>query len=85
MKELGSLVELFGHLQSTSGEAAVQFGGFFIFCTIYHGQGKLLNELTAKMSETTELPTISEIERLWFELQQEMVAGSEIVSFGYCN
>ena len=52
----------------------------FIFCTIYHGQGKLLNELTAKMSETTELPN-TEIERLWFELQQEMVAGSEIVSF----
>ena len=26
-KELGSLVELFGHLQSASGEAAVQFTG----------------------------------------------------------
>ena len=26
-KELGSLVELFGHLQSASGEAAVQFAG----------------------------------------------------------
>ena len=26
-KELGSLVELFGHLQSSAGEAAVQFSG----------------------------------------------------------
>jgi biopolymer transport protein ExbB len=28
-KELGSLVELFGHLQSSAGEAAVQFLRFF--------------------------------------------------------
>ena len=81
MKELGSLVELFGHLQSTSGEAAVQFGGSLSSAQYTMDRVNFLNELTAKMSETTELPTISEIERLWFELQQEMVAGSEIVSF----
>ena len=33
------------------------------------------------MSETTELPTIREIERLWYELQNEMIAGGDVVKF----
>ena len=33
------------------------------------------------MSDATELPTITELERLWFELQREMVAGSEVTRF----
>jgi len=33
------------------------------------------------MSSATELPTIRELEGLWYELQREMVAGSEVVSF----
>ena len=33
------------------------------------------------MSETTELPTIREIEGLWYELQREMVASGQVVSF----
>ena len=40
-----------------------------------------LNNLTGKMSETTELPTIREIERLWYELQNEMIAGGDVVKF----
>ena len=40
-----------------------------------------LNSLTSKMSETTELPTIREIEGLWYELQREMVASGQVVSF----
>jgi biopolymer transport protein ExbB len=40
-----------------------------------------LNDLTGKMSETTELPTIREIEGLWYELQREMVASGQVVSF----
>ena len=33
------------------------------------------------MSETTELPTIREIEGLWYELQREMIASGQVVSF----
>ena len=33
------------------------------------------------MSSATELPTIRELEGLWYELQREMVAGSEVVTF----
>lgn len=80
-KELGSLIELFGHLQSTSSEAAVQFMGSLSSAEFGEERVIYLNELTAKMSETTELPDIGEIRQLWFELQREMIAGSEIVSF----
>ena len=34
-----------------------------------------------KMSETTELPSIREIEGLWYELQREMFASGQVVSY----
>ena len=80
-KELGSLVELFGHLQSSAGEAAVQFSGSLTGPQYGLERVDFLNELTSKMSETTELPTIREIEGLWYELQREMVASGQVVSF----
>ena len=80
-KELGSLVELFGHLQSSAGEAAVQFSGSLTGAEYGQDRVKFLNSLTGKMSETTELPTIREIEGLWYELQREMVASGQVVSF----
>ena len=80
-KELGSLVELFGHLQSSAGEAAVQFSGSLTSAQYGLERVSFLNDLTAKMSETTELPTIREIEGLWYELQREMAASGQVVSF----
>ncbi|MDG1248721.1 MAG: MotA/TolQ/ExbB proton channel family protein [SAR86 cluster bacterium] len=80
-KELGSLVELFGHLQSSAGEAAVQFGGSLTSAQFGVERVAFLNDLTGKMSETTELPTIREIEGLWYELQREMVASGQVASF----
>ena len=87
-KELGSLVELFGHLQSSAGEAAVQFSGSLTspqYSASFGPSGlervAFLNDLTSKMSETTELPTIREIEGLWFELKREMIASGQVVSF----
>ena len=80
-KELGSLVELFGHLQSSAGEAAVQFTGSLTSPQFGLERVNFLNDLTSKMSETTELPTIREIEGLWYELQREMIASGQVVSF----
>jgi biopolymer transport protein ExbB len=80
-KELGSLVELFGHLQSSAGEAAVQFSGSLTGAEYGQDRVRFLNDLTGKMSETTELPTIREIEGLWYELQREMIASGQVVSF----
>ena len=80
-KELGSLVELFGHLQSSAGEAAVQFSGSLTGAEYGQERVKFLNDLTGKMSETTELPTIREIEGLWYELTRELAASAQVVSF----
>ena len=80
-KELGSLVELFGHLQSSAGEAAVRFSGSLTSGQYGQDRVAFLNDLTTKMSETTELPSIREIEGLWYELQREMVASGQVVSY----
>ena len=47
-KELGSLVELFGHLQSSAGEAAVQFSGSLTSPQYGLERVDFLNELTSK-------------------------------------
>ena len=47
-KELGSLVELFGHLQSSAGEAAVQFSGSLTGAEYGQDRVKFLNDLTGK-------------------------------------
>ena len=80
-KELGSLAELFGHLQSSAGEASSLFADSLSSAQYGRDREKFLNGLSSKMSTATELPTIRELEGLWYELQREMVAGSEVVSF----
>ena len=80
-KELGSLVELFGHLQSSAGEASALFADSLTSAQYGRDRETFLNDLSSKMSSATELPTIRELEGLWYELQREMVAGSEVVSF----
>jgi len=80
-KELGSLVELFGHLQSSAGEASAIFADSLTSAQYGRDRETFLNNLSSKMSSATELPTIRELEGLWYELQREMVAGSEVVSF----
>jgi len=77
-KELGSLVELFGHLQSSAGEASALFADSLTSAQYGRERETFLNELSAKMSSATVLPTIRELEGLWYELQREMVAGSEV-------
>ena len=80
-KELGSLTELFGHLQSSAGEASALFADSLTSAQYGRERETFLNELSSKMSSATVLPTIRELEGLWYELQREMVAGSEVVSF----
>jgi biopolymer transport protein ExbB len=70
-KELGSLVELFGHLQSSAGEASALFADSLTSAQYGRERETFLNDLS----------TIRELEGLWYELQREMVAGSEVVSF----
>ncbi len=77
--ELGALKELFGVLQLVSGETKAVFHDSIISAQ-FPGREAFLNELIAKAS-SSELPTIDEISRLWFEVQREMTESGKIVKF----
>ena len=79
-ERLGTLTELFGHLTSTAGDLRSNFGHSLVSAQ-YPNREQFLDELIAKMSGSEKLPSIEEIERLWFELQREMTESGRIVSF----
>ncbi|MDH3418945.1 MAG: energy transducer TonB, partial [Gammaproteobacteria bacterium] len=67
---LGSLRELFGVLQQVAGDARAQFQNSFTNVE-YPDREQFLTDLAAKMGSSSQLASIEEIERLWFELQRE--------------
>ena len=81
MKEkLGTLAELFGHLTSTAGDLATTME-FSLTSAQYPGREDFLEELIGKMSGSDKLPSIEEIERVWYEINREMVESGKVVSF----
>lgn len=69
-ERLGSLKELFGVLQQVSGDAQGNFANSLTSIE-FPDRGEFLVELAQKMGSSTQLASIEEIERLWFELQRE--------------
>jgi len=79
-EKLGTLAELFGHLTSTAGDLASTLE-FSLTSSQYPDREVFLEELIAKMSGSDKLPSIEEIERVWYELNREMVETGQVVSF----
>jgi biopolymer transport protein ExbB len=79
-ERMGSLTELFGHLTSATGDARSNFASSLISIH-YRDRDQFLEQLVAKASSGTELPSIAMIERLWFELQREMIESGKTVAF----
>lgn len=77
---LGSLKELFGVLQQTAGDARGQFDNSLTQLQ-FKDRSEFLTGLAQKMGQSSKLVSISEIERLWFELQREMTESAKIVKF----
>ena len=75
---LGELKELFGVLQQAAGDAR---GNFDTSVTQiqFPDRGDWLTEFAQKMGSTTRMPTMEEIERIWFELQREMTESAKVV------
>ncbi|HEX7080292.1 MAG TPA: MotA/TolQ/ExbB proton channel family protein [Gammaproteobacteria bacterium] len=69
-ERLGTLRELFGVLQQVSGDARSLFRSSLTNIE-YPDRDAFLTEFAAKAGSSGRLPTIDEIERLWFELQRE--------------
>jgi biopolymer transport protein ExbB len=76
-ERLGELKELFGVLQQAAGDAR---GNFDTSVTQiqFPDRGQWLTEFAQKMGSTTRMPTLQEIERIWFELQREMTESAKV-------
>ncbi|WP_317932396.1 MotA/TolQ/ExbB proton channel family protein [Halioxenophilus sp. WMMB6] len=79
-QRLGGLTELFGVLQQVASDANAQFSNS-ITQLHYPERSQTLLDFSVKMGQTKELPSIVEIERLWFEMQREMTALGKVVQF----
>lgn len=77
---LGSLKELFGHLTSTAGDAVVKMEQSIVSAQL-PGRTESLTALIEKMSSNTRLPSLEEIESLWFEIHREMTEAGRVVRF----
>ncbi|MEM7466114.1 MAG: MotA/TolQ/ExbB proton channel family protein [Pseudomonadota bacterium] len=79
-ERLGSLKALFDVLQRTVGDTRGQFEASLTHVQ-YPERIEFLDELSQKMGQTSRLASVEEIERLWFELQREMVESGRVVRF----
>jgi len=74
---LGDLKELFGVLQTASGDARATFENSYTSIE-FANRGEFLTKLAEKMGSGNELASLKEIERLWFEIQREMTETGKI-------
>jgi biopolymer transport protein ExbB len=79
-ERLGSLKELFGVMQQVSGDARERFDNS-VTNIQYPDRGQFLEALAKKIGGSAQLPSLEEIERLWFELQREMTESGKVVRF----
>lgn len=79
-KRLGALKELFGVLQTVSGDAQGRFETSLTNIQ-YPNRADFLVELGNKMASASSLASIEDIEKLWFELQREVTEQGKIVRF----
>lgn len=77
---LGVLKELFGVTQQVAGDARSTFEGSLTNVQ-YPDRAEFLTELVEKLSSGIQLPSIEEMEQLWWELQREMTETGKIVRF----
>lgn len=70
-ERLGTLTELFGHLTSASGDLASNVE-VSLASAQYPGREEFLQKFISKMTNSDSLPSIAEIERVWFELLREI-------------
>jgi len=79
-QRLGALKELFGVLQTVSGDAQGRFNTSLTNIQ-FPDREQFLVELGSKMAGASSLASIEEIEKLWFELQREVSESGKIVKF----
>ena len=79
-ERLGALKELFGVLQTVTGDSQARFKDSLTNIQ-YPEREDFLVALGSKMAGSSSLASIEDIERLWFELQREINESSNVVRF----
>ena len=79
-ERLGALKELFGVMQQVAGDARTRFDNSLTNVQ-YPDRSPFLENLAKKIGSNSKLPSIDEIERLWYELQREMTESGKVVKF----
>jgi biopolymer transport protein ExbB len=79
-ERLGDLDELFGTIAGVVGDTRSSFEQSLISAQ-FNGREEFLTDLANIMASDSQLPSIEELERLWFFLQQEMTESGRIVKF----
>lgn len=79
-ERLGSLTELFGHLTAASGDLASNVEVSLVSAQ-FPNREDFLRELIDKMSSSDKLPSIEEIERVWYEMLRETTETGNVVKF----
>ena len=79
-ERLGSLAELFGHLTAASGDLASNIEVSLVSSEFPSREG-FLQDLIAKMSGTDQLPQIEEIEKVWYEMLNEITQQGVVSRF----
>jgi len=79
-ERLGDLKELFGVMQQVAGDARGNFDASLTNIQ-YPDRGEKMTALASKIGNSSQLPSIDEIEGLWYELQREMTESGRVVKF----
>lgn len=79
-ERLGSLKELFGHFTGAAGDMRSRFRNS-ITTSQFSDREAFLSGLIKKMNSDTDLPTLEEIERVWYELHREMTESGRVVKY----
>ena len=80
-ERLGSLSELFVHVTSASGGARASFETSMTGAQFGVDRIGKIDRLIALASSGESLPSIADLEGLWYELQQEMIESGRVVKF----
>jgi biopolymer transport protein ExbB len=78
-ERMGSLKELFGVLQQVTSDAQAQFH-VSLTQLEFPDRNDWLVDFAGRMGQANRLPELSEIEKLWFEMQREMVESGRVVT-----
>lgn len=81
-ERLGALKELFGVLQTVSGDTQGRFNASLTNIQ-YPDRGDFLVKLGSKMAGASSLASIEDIEKLWGMLQREVYESGRVVRFNH--